>query len=135
MPAFILPFLWFYSLWVSATLDHFRYSPPSLDQWQQRVCYNLGAAQESLHVMHNCLARGLPAAASPTRVEPPSSFFHPATMLIHPRYGGKFIKASKGEGSTPSTVSARPSSSTATTSPKMEMKKKKPKNCQTHCYQ
>ena len=110
---------------VSATLDHIGYPPPPLDQWQQCIWYDLGTAQESLHLMCNCLVQGLPAAASPTRVEPPSSFFKPATTPIHPKYGGKFVKASKGEGSTPGTVTAGPSLSTATTSPKTEKKKKK----------
>ena len=46
-------------------------------------------------------------------------------MPIHPSYGGKFVKAPKGEGSTPGTVTAGPSSSSVTTSPKTEMRKKK----------
>ena len=36
----------FYSLRVSAVLDHFGYPAPHLDQWQQHVWYDLGATQE-----------------------------------------------------------------------------------------
>ena len=46
--------------------------------------------------------------------------------------GGKFVKASKGESSAPSTASTGPSSPIATTSPKTEIKKKrkrKPAKC------
>ena len=107
------------------TLAHFCYPPPPLDQWQQHIWYDLGAAQESLHQMRNCLVQGLPAAARPPRVKPPIFFFKPATTPIHPSYGENFIKASKGEGSTLGTVTAGPSPSKVTTSPKTEMKKKK----------
>ena len=54
-----------------------------------------------------------------------SSPHRPAAMPICPSHGGKFIKASKGESSAPSTVSTRPSSPIATTSPKMEIKKRR----------
>ena len=53
-------------------------------------------------------------------------------MPICPSHGGKFVKASKGENSVPSTTSTGPSSSIATTSPKMEIKKRrkrKPAKC------
>ena len=40
-----------YSLRVSAVLDHFGYLAPHLDQWQQRIWYDLGATQEVLHQM------------------------------------------------------------------------------------
>ena len=43
---------YFYSLRVSAVLDHFGYPAPHRDQWQQRVWYELGATQEVLHQMH-----------------------------------------------------------------------------------
>ena len=42
-----------------------------------------------------------------------------------PSQGGKFIKASKGGGPTPSTTTTGPSPSTVATSPKMETRKKK----------
>ena len=117
--------LYFYSLRVGAPLDHFGYPPPPLDQWQQHTWYDLGAAQELLHSMRNRLARGLPASASPPGVKTSSTLFQPATAQIRPRHGGKFVKASMGEGPTPSAVAVRASSSTTTTSPKTEMKKKK----------
>ena len=63
--------------------------------------------------------------ASPPRAESPPPSHRPAVMPIHPSHGGKFIKASKGESSAPSTVSARPSSPIVTTSPKMEIKKRR----------
>ena len=46
-------------------------------------------------------------------------------MPIHPSHGGKFVKASKGESSAPSTTSTRPSLPIATTSPKTEIKKRR----------
>ena len=120
-------FYHYYSLRVSAILDHFGYPPPLLNQWQQRIWYNLGAAQEFLHQMHNCLARGLPAITSPTRSE--SSLFptEPASRQIHPSYGGKFVKASDGGSSVPGTATAGVSSFKATTPPKTEGKRKKKK--------
>ena len=65
-------FTLFYSLRVSAVLDHFGYPAPHLDQWQQHVWYDLGATQELLHQMRIRLSRGLPAIASPPRAESPS---------------------------------------------------------------
>ena len=59
------------SLQVSAVLDHFGYPAPHLDQWPQRVWYDLGATQEVLYQMRICLSRGLPAIASPPRAESP----------------------------------------------------------------
>ena len=56
---------------MSAVLDHFGYPAPHLDQWQQRVWYDLGATQEVLHQMRIRLSRGLPAIASPPRAESP----------------------------------------------------------------
>ena len=64
---------YFYSLRVSAVLDHFGYPAPHLDQWQQRIWYDLGATQEVLHQMHIRLSRGLPTIASPPRAESPPS--------------------------------------------------------------
>ena len=116
-----------YTLQVSAVPDHFGYPAPHLDQWQQRVWYDLGAAQESLHLMRNCLARGLPMVASPPRHEPSLSSQKPTSMPIHPSHGGKFVKASKGGGPPSCTTTTRHSSSTATASPKTEIKKKKKK--------
>ena len=113
-----------YSLRVSAVLDHFGYPAPHLDQWQQHVWYDLGATQEVLHQMRIRLSRGLPAITSPPRAESPPSR-RPAAALICPSHGGEFVKASKGESSAPSTMSTGPSSTIATTSPKMEIKKKR----------
>ena len=122
----------FYSLRVSAVLDHFGYPAPHLDQWQQRVWYDLGATQEILHQMHIRLSRGLPALASPPRAESPSPSRRPAAVPIRPIHEGEFVKASKGGSSAPSTASTGPSPPVATTSPKMEIRKKrkrKPSKC------
>ena len=110
---------------MSAVLDHFGYPAPHLDQWQQRVWYDLGATQEVLHQMRIRLSRGLPATASPPRAESPSPSHRPAAAPIRPSHGGQFIKALKGESSAPSTVGTEPSSPVATTSPKTEIKKKR----------
>ena len=113
-----------YSLRVSAVLDHFGYPAPHLDQWQQCIWYDLGATQEVLHQMRIRLSRGLPAIASPPRAESPPPSRRPAAAPICPNHGGKFVKASKGESSAPSTASTGPSSPIATT-PKTEIKKKR----------
>ena len=121
-----------YSLRVSAVLDHFGYPAPHLDQWQQRVWYDLGATQEVLHQMRICLSRGLPTIASPPRAKSPPSSRRPAVAPICPIHGEKSVKASKGESSAPGTTSTGPSSPVATTSPKTEIKKKrkrKPSKC------
>ena len=110
---------------MSAILDHFGYPAPHLDQWQQRVWYDLGATQEILHQIHTRLSRGLLVIASPPRAESPPPSRRPAAMPICPSHGGKFVKASKGESSAPSTTSTGPSSPTATTSPKTETRKRK----------
>ena len=115
----------FYSLRVSAVLDHFGYPAPHLDQWQQHVWYDLGATQEVLHQMLIRLSRGLPAVASPPRAESPSPSRRPAAAPIHPTREEEFVKASKGRSSAPSTVSTGPSLPVATTSPKTEIKKKR----------
>ena len=125
MHASTLLFSLLYSLRVSAVLDHFGYPVPHLDQWQQCVWYDLGATQEVLHQMHIGLSRGLPAIASPRRTESPSPSRRPAAAPIHPTHEEEFIKASKGEGSAPSTTSTGPSSPLVTTSPKTEIKKKR----------
>ena len=106
---------YFYSLRVSAVLDHFGYPAPHLDQWQQHIWYDLGATQEVLHQMRIRLSRGLPAIAS----------HRPAAAPIHPTHEEEFVKASKGRSSAPSTASTGPSPPVATTSPKTEMKKKR----------
>ena len=116
---------YFYSLRVSAVLDHSGYPAPHLDQWQQCVWYDLGATQEVLHQMRICLSRGLPAIASPPRAESPSPSCRPAAAPILPTHEEEFVKASKGGSSAPSTVSTRPSLPVATTSPKTEIKKKR----------
>ena len=46
-------------------------------------------------------------------------------MPICPSHGGKFVKALKGESSAPSPTSTGPSLPIATTSPKMETRKRK----------
>ena len=114
-----------YSLRVSAVLDHFGYPTPHLDQWQQRVWYDLGATQEILHQMCIRLSRGLPAITSPPRAESPSHFCRPAAAPIRPIHKEELVKASKGGSSAPSTASTGPSSPIATTSPKTEIKKKR----------
>ena len=116
---------YFYSLRVSAVLEHFGYPAPHLDQWQQCVWYDLGATQEVLHQMRIHLSRGLPAIASPPRAESPSPSHRPAAALILPTREEGFVKASKGGSSAPSTVSTGPSPPVATTSPKTEIKKKR----------
>ena len=63
--------------------------------------------------------------ASPPRAKSPPPSRRPAAMPICPSHGGKFVKASKGESSAPSTASTGPSSPTVTTSPKMETRKRK----------
>ena len=110
---------------MSAVLDHFGYPAPHLDQWQQCVWYDLGATQEVLHQMRIRLSWGLPAIASPLRAESPSLSRRPAAALILPTHEEEFIKASKGGSSAPSTASTGPSLPIATTSPKMEIKKKR----------
>ena len=116
---------YFYSLRVSAVLDHFGYPAPHLDQWQQCVWYDLGATQEVLHQMRIRLSQGLPAIASPPRAESPSPSRRPAAVSIHPTHEEGFIKASKGGSSAPSTMSTGPSPPVVTTSPKTEIKKKR----------
>ena len=110
---------------MSSVLNHFGYPAPHLDQWQQRVWYDLGATQEVLHQMRIRLSWGLPAVASPLRAESPSPSRRPAAAPIHPTHEEEFVKASKGGSSAPSTASTGPSPPVATTSPKMEIKKKR----------
>ena len=127
---------YFYSLRVSAVLDHFGYPAPHLDQWQQCVWYDLGATQEILHQTRIRLSRGLPATASPPRAESPPPSCRPAAVPIRPNHGGKFVKASKGESSAPSTASTGPSPPKVTTSPKNgEKEKKEAQVCRVHGYQ
>ena len=115
---------YFYSLRVSAVLDHFGYPAPHLDQWQQHVWYDLGAIQEVLHQMRIRLSRGLPAIASPPRAESPSPSRRPAAAPIRPTHEEGLVKASKGGSSAPSTTSTGPSPPVVTT-PKTEIKKKR----------
>ena len=110
---------------MSAVLDHFGYPAPHLDQWQQRVWYDLGATQEVLHQMRIRLSRGLPTITSPPRAESPSPSRRPAAALILPTHEEESIKASKGGSSAPSTASTGPSLPVVTTSPKTETKKKR----------
>ena len=116
---------YFYSLRVSAVLDHFGYPAPHLDQWQQHVWYDLGATQEVLHQMRICLSRGLPTIASPPRAESPSPSHKPAAALIRPTHEEGFVKALKGGSSAPSIASTGQSPPVATTSPETEIKKKR----------
>ena len=74
------------------------------------------------------LSRGLPTVASPPRAESPSPSHRPAAALIHPTREEEFVKASKGGSSAPSTASTGPSPPVVTTSPKMEIKKRKRKS-------
>ena len=115
----------FYSLQVSAVLNHFGYPAPHLDQWQQCVWYDLGATQEVLHQMRIRLSRGLPTVTSPPRAKSPSPSHRPAAAPIHPTREEEFVKASKGGSSAPSTASTGPSLPVVTTSPKTEIKKKR----------
>ena len=121
----LFPLRYSYSLRVSAVLNHFGYPAPHLDQWQQPVWYDLGATQEMLHQMRTHLSQGLPAITSPPRAKSPSPSRRPAAISICPSHGGKFVKASKGESSAPSTASTGPFSPIATTFPKMETRKRK----------
>ena len=59
----LLPLPYSYSLQVSAVLDHFGYPAPHLDQWQQRVWYNLGADQEGPHQMRTRLHKAFPQSS------------------------------------------------------------------------
>ena len=63
--------------------------------------------------------------ASPPRAESPPPSRRPAATPIRPVHEGGFVKTSKGESSAPSTTSTGPSSPVVTTSPKMEIKKKR----------
>ena len=110
---------------MSAVLDHFGYPAPHLDQWQQRIWYDLGATQEVLHQMRIPLSWGLPAITSPPRALSPSPSHRPAAAPILPTHEEEFVKASKGGSSAPSTTSTGPSLPIATTSPQTEMKKKR----------
>ena len=123
---------YFYSLQVSAVLDHFGYPAPHLDQWQQRIWYDLGATQEILHQMRIRLSRCLPTTASPPRAKSPPPSRRPAAAPIRPNHGGKFVKASKGESSAPSTASTGPSSPMVTTSPRTEKKKRRKRKSAKH---
>ena len=91
MHASTLLSLLLYSLRVSAVLDNFGYPAPHLDQWQQRIWYDLGATQEVLHQMRICLSRGLPVIASPPRAESPPPSRRPAAALIRPIHEGEFV--------------------------------------------
>ena len=55
----------------------------------------------------------------------PSPSHRPAAAPICPTHEGKFVKASQGRSSAPSTASTGPSPPVATSSPKTEMKKKR----------
>ena len=116
-----------YSLRVSATLDHFGYPHPQLDQWQQRTWYDLGSIQDLLHRMRNRLAKGLPAVASPPRSGPHDSPLPPSSTATRPNRESEFVKASRGGGPTQDTATTRPSTSATKTPPKTEGKKQRRK--------
>ena len=86
---------YFYSLQLSAVLNHFGYPAPHLDQWQQCIWYNLGATQEALHQMHTRLSQGLPTTASPPRAESPPPSRRPAAAPIRPNHGGNSLRPRK----------------------------------------
>ena len=86
---------YFYSLPVSAVLNHFGYPAPHLDQWQQCIWYDLGATQEILHQMRIRLSRGLPTTASPPRAESPPPSHRPAAAQICPNHGGNLLRPRK----------------------------------------
>ena len=101
----------FYSLRVSAILDHFGYPHPQLDQWQQCTWYDLGSIQDLLHRMQNRLAKGLPAVASPQRSGPHDSPLPPTSTAIRPNHGSVLVKASRGGGPAQNTATTGPSTS------------------------
>ena len=80
---------------MSAVLNHFGYPVPHLDQWQQRIWYDLGATQEVLHQMRISLSRGLPTIASPPRAESPPPSCRPAAVPIRPSHGGNLLRPQK----------------------------------------
>ena len=117
----------FYSLRVSAILDHFGYPHPQLDQWQQRTWYDLGSVQDLLHRMRNRLAKGLPTVASPPRSGPLDSPLPPTSMATRPNRGSVLVKASRGGGPAQDTATTGPSTSATKTPPKTEGKKQRRK--------
>ena len=117
----------FYSLRVSAILDHFGYPHPQLDQWQQHTCYDLGSVQDLLHCMRNRLAKGLPAVASPLRSGPLNSPLLPTSTATRPNRGSILVKASRGGGPAQDTTTTGPSTSATKTPPKTEGKKQRKK--------
>ena len=93
----------------------FGYPAPHLDQWQQRVWYDLGATQK---YYIRCIFAFHEAFPRPPVLQGPSHLLPLAGQLQHrsgPKHGGKFVKALKGESSAPSTASTGPSSPMATT--------------------
>ena len=117
----------FYSLRVSAILDHFGYPHPQLDQWQQRTWYDLGSVQDLLHRMRNRLAKGLPAVASPPRSGPHDSPLPPTSTATCPNRGGIPVKASRGGGPAQDIATTGPSTSVTESPPKTEGKKQRRK--------
>ena len=95
----------FYSLPVSAVLDHFGYPAPHLDQWQQRVWYDLGAIQEVLHQMRIRLSRAFPQSPvpqGPSHLLPPTGQLQCRSILLVRRNS---LRPRKVGASAPSTVS------------------------------
>ena len=117
----------FYSLRVSAILDHFGYPHPQLDQWQQRTWYDLGSVQDLLHRMRNRLAKGLSAVASPPRSGPHDSPLSPTSTATRPHHVSALVKASRGGGPAQDTATTEPSTSATKTPPKTEGKKQRRK--------
>ena len=94
--------------------------PPYLDQFQQRIWYDLGATQEMLHQMRICLSQGLPATASPPRAESPPPSRRPAAAPIHPYHGENLLRPQKVRAQAPG-----PRAPMVTTSPRTEKKKRR----------
>ena len=118
-------FTLFYSLRVSAVLDHFGYPAPHIDQWQQRVWYDLGATQELLHQMRIRLSRAFPRSPVPRGPNHPLPLAGQLLRRFVLLMRREFVKASKGGSSAPSTANTGPSPPVATTSPKTEKKKRR----------
>ena len=126
---------YFYSLLVSAVLDHFGYPAPHLGQWQQRVWYDLGATQEVLHQMRIRLSRAFPRSPVP---QGPSHLLPLAGQLQR-----RSILFMRRDSLRPQKVELSPQHrehwaipACSDYFPKTEIKKKrKRKSVKTHCYQ
>ena len=124
MQVFTLPTLP-YSLQVSAVLDHFGYSVPHLDQWQQCFWYDLGATQEvyirCVFAFHEAFPRP-PVPQGPSHLLPLEGQLQCRSTLV---MGGNSLRPRKVRAQPPSTVSTGPSSPIVTSSPRTEKKKRR----------